>query len=262
MITDNNQNEELLKALKEDRMTTKEEVLHSLERRIKRYSEEAKSDNKRPAAYYTILLEVLEFFRADIDKAVLFDVLPDWWIYLYDIDYDQFVLRLCHVTDAKIEKGVHEGLSFRTDASYPLIGYRLKSFTVDEYAKTYGVGQGTVRQWIRRGKIRTAIKRGNEWRIPVLTLPPERGYTTAQYIWYDELEGLPEEYSFLNDYKLATFYQDQSDKNLFHVLLVSKKTISCEDSTHNKELVLDAREREKLELLMIANSGIRYSQVM
>lgn len=256
------QNADILEALKKDRMTTKEEVIQSLERRIKRYSEGSKLDNKRPAAYYSILLEVLGFFLDTIKEAVLFETLPDWWIYLYEIEYDQFVLRLCHVADAKLEKGVHEGLSFMTDASYPLIGYRLKSFTVDEFATTYGVGQGTVRQWIRRGKIRTAIKRGNEWRIPVLTLPPERGYTSAQYIWHEELEGLPEEYSFLNEYKLATFFQDAVDKNTFHVILVSKKTTDCEDTSNNKELILDAKEREKLELVMIANPGIRYSQVM
>lgn len=262
MSTDVNDKEQLLAALKEDRMTTKQEVIRALNKRLDRYKEEAKEDKKRPAAYYAILIEVLEFFRDSIEEAVLFDTLPDWWIYLYDIDYDRFVLKISHVADIKMEHGVHEGLSFMTDASYPLIGYSLKTVTVEEYAKTYDVGQGTVRQWIRRGKIRTAVKQGNEWRIPILTLPPERGYRSAQYVWWKELEELPEEYSFLNEYKLATFYQDIKDKNLFHVTLVSKKTKDCEDTSNNLELNLDAKEREKLELVMISHPDIRYSQVM
>ena len=52
------------------------------------------------------------------------------------------------------------------------------------------------------------------------------------------------------------------DKNTFHVILVSKKTTDCENTSNNKELTLDAKEREKLELVMISNPGIRYSQVM
>ena len=45
MNIENNQTADLLKALREDRMTTKEEVLNSLERRIKRYSEASKGSS-------------------------------------------------------------------------------------------------------------------------------------------------------------------------------------------------------------------------
>ena len=58
MNIENNQTADLLKALREDRMTTKEEVLNSLERRIKRYSEASKSDNKRPAARARYLFSI------------------------------------------------------------------------------------------------------------------------------------------------------------------------------------------------------------
>ena len=69
---------------------------------------------------------------------------------------------------------------------------------------------------------------------------------------YCELCGIEKDY----------FYQDIKDKNLFHVTLVSKKTKDCEDTSNNLELNMDAKEREKLELVMISHPDIRYSQVM
>ena len=123
--------------------------------------------------------------------------------------------------------------------------------------------QGTVRQWIRRGKIRTAYKEGKEWKIPELSPPPSRGYEGAQYKWIYGLDNLPEEYSFLADYVIATFYQDMKDKSKYHVLLVSKETFTSKNPgnvapTKNQELLLDAKEREKLELFMIAHPQIKY----
>lgn len=90
-----------------------------------------------------------------------------------------------------------------------------KLLTVDDYANTYGVNTGTVRQWIRRGKIRNAIKLGNEWRIPELTDMPTRGYQTGIYMWMEYLKNLHKEYEFLRNYTTAMFDQDSIDKNKF-----------------------------------------------
>lgn len=59
--------------------------------------------------------------------------------------------------------------------------YRLpcELMTVAEYAELSGVTVITVRQWIRRGKLRTARKNGRDWLIPSLSMPPQRGYESA-----------------------------------------------------------------------------------
>lgn len=240
------------------RLRTKDAVLRSIDKRIAKYEDAAKEDHKTPAAFYTMLDAMLHTFKDKIANAILFDELHDWWVYDYDLEYDRFVLSIDHVKQIEVnEEDVHPH-NWIKDASYPLVGFSFKTLSAGEYADLYGVGDGTVRQWIRRGKLRTATKIGNEWRIPVLTVPPGRGYDGAQYIWHEEMEDLPEEYSYLNDYKLATFYPDQEDKDKFHVILVSKKTVSCDETSNNKELILNVKEREKLELIMIARPEIRY----
>lgn len=239
-------------------MRTKDEILESIAKKIKKYKRIAKTDRKTPAAFYTVLDSMLHSFEKRIKDAILFDELPSWWVYDYDLEYDQFVLYMEHVKQIEIGEHNPDSYCWKPDARYVLIGLSFKTLSASEYAVLYDVGVGTVRQWIRRGKMRTATKIGNEWQIPVLSVPPSRGYETAQYIWHKEMEDLPEEFSYLNDYNLATFEQDYEDKTKFHVRLVSKETISPEDMSKNKELILTAKEREKLELIMIARPEIRY----
>lgn len=239
---------------------TKEDILKSIDKKIDKYEKTAKEDRKTPAAFYSMLDTLIHVFKERIEQAVLFDELPDWWVYDYDLEYDRFVLRMEHVrefdADDETSEDYHGAIH---DASYPLIGFSLKTVTAGEYAELFGVGDGTVRQWIRRGKLRTATKVGNEWRIPVLTVPPSRGYEGAQYIWQELADDIPEEYQYLNNFKLATFYQDRSDREKYHVLLVAKETTGHEDLSANRELILDAKEREKLELFMISRPEIRFS---
>ena len=50
-----------------------------------------------------------------------------------------------------------------------------------------------VRQWIRRGKLRSAVKAGSEWRIPELSEIIGRGYRRGTFHWDDKLSDVPEE---------------------------------------------------------------------
>ena len=49
------------------------------------------------------------------------------------------------------------------------------------------------------------------------------------------------------------FKNYQKDKSLYHVLLVSKEAFIYNKMDKNKELLLNAKEREKLELFMISH---------
>lgn len=123
--------------------------------------------------------------------------------------------------------------------------------SVEGYAAEYGVGAGTVRQWIRKGKIRSAIKAGKEWIIPELTELPARGYQSASYMYYDRLDNCPEEYSYLHDYSTVIINQNCEDKGKFDVILAAAKT-------KPKYLTFDTKEREKFELFLISHSKIHY----
>ena len=61
-------------------------------------------------------------------------------------------------------------------------------YSVNEYANLHNVAVTTVREWIRRGKLDTAIKKGLEWFIPALTEPADRSSEKISFerITYDD----------------------------------------------------------------------------
>ena len=256
-----------LEAIRKNECTTKASALKRLNRKIDRYIKEFEENPRYPKTYYALMVVLLKQFYERISDAVLFEELPDCWVYDFTYEYDEFSLDLDHIKDYKLNED-NEYRSHITDAVYKLVSVNPAVFTVDQYAKFYEVEQGTVRQWIRRGKIRTAYKEGSEWKIPELSPPPSRGYEPAQYKWVYGIDNLPEEYSYLADYVIATFYQDMKDKSKYHVLLVSKETFASTENagdvakTKNRELLLDAKEREKLELFMISHPQIKYCGLM
>lgn len=252
----------LCEAIKHNECVTKEDILKQLHKKIEKYAKLAKEDHLFPTSYYVLTGALLVMFSDRIKKAVLFEKLPELWDYYLEYQYDEFSLNIEHFADYRVDADGNF-LTSKVDAVYKLVSLQPKAMSVDEYADFYDVEQGTVRQWIRRGKIRTAYKEGSEWKIPELSPPPSRGYEPAQYKWFDELENLPEEYDFLAYYVLASFYQDRKDKTKYHVLLVSKTTFQSNnpdgvDTSTNKELLLSAKEREKLELFMISHPQIKY----
>lgn len=249
--------EEKLEYLRKIECTTQEDLLKEIEKKIRRY--ERKSD-KNPyfhQKYYSLLIVTLHAFYKKVKNSVLFDQLPDYWAYYFEYNYDEFSVNMYHMDSFEVDEDMVIRKS-KVDAIYKLITLSPMSFTVEQYSKLYEVAQGTVRQWIRRGKLRTAYKEGTEWKIPELTPPPSRGYESAQYKWINGIDNLPNEYEYLQKYVIATFYQDQKDRTKYHVLFVSKEAFAYNDLSKNKELILDAKEREKLELFMISHPQIKY----
>ena len=252
---------EMFEYIREHMPTSKADILKKLNRKIEKYAEKLDLTKEGPVedSYTVLLVTLMMAFLERIENSVLFDELPEGWVYGLDINYDEFSLNIEHVREVSLRED-REYRSHITDAAYKLVISNPQMLTVEKYCQLYHAEQGTVRQWIRRGKIRTACKVGNEWKIPILTPPPSRGYEPAQYKWLGgiDAESLPEEYKFLSDYVIATFYQDTKEKTKFHVLLVSKETIVGTDKGNNKELLLNAKDREKLELFMIAHPQIKY----
>lgn len=241
-------NNEMLKdRFRAERFTTKEDLLAWISDAKKRIRKKSETDNHHSAAFFHAYENLLIKFEERILKTVLFTYLEDCWCYGLCICNSGAELTLHHAARGQIGKDGQ--IVVTEDQEFTLLTVNTKLLTVEAYANTYGVNAGTVRQWIRRGKIRTAVKLGNEWRIPELTDKPTRGYRSALYTWSEYLRDLPKEYEYLRSLSAVLFNQDPSDKNNFLV------TFAGYDSV---EVVYNTKEREKLELFLISHPQIEY----
>ena len=255
----------------------REQLLNSIQETRTQYQKEADSDEgKRTPAFYEILDNLLKKFENKVRCTVLPDPLNDWWSYSYEITDGGINLLMNHFW---WRHSYGSSYDCQRDETFILLKIPAKLLTVSEYAQAYGVETVTVRQWIRRAKIRSAVKVGREWRIPELAeIPRERGYRPCQYSWSEVLTGLPEKYGFLSAFKGAQFWQDEENCNCFCVAFFS--TTACRETdeeiairlkalekypdlsvTENGTILLTVKEREELEMYMISNPLVRCTSI-
>ncbi len=223
------------------------QIDHIIEDETKGLAEAEAEGDSLTRALYAERIEMLNKLRTRTESDI-FLPMPEYsgWAYEIYIGTDGIRLQLIHQCDLRIDDNDPEYM-FPTmiDQEYTVIELKPKYLSVTEFAKSRGVEPVTVRQWIRRGKIRDAIKAGSEWRISTLALPMTgRRYESASYHWDEDLENIPEEYSYLSDYNNAFFVQDENDRKVFYLTLIG-------DEKEN-ELVLNTQERERIEYFMIS----------
>lgn len=125
--------------------------------------------------------------------------------------------------------------------------------TVEQFAARSKIEAGTVRQWIRMGKLRSAIKVGGEWRIPEITDPPTRGFSPVKYYNNGHFFSLPKEFGVsLNQHPCVIDICKAKEEKGYVVLFDYAPAIIPQ------KLLTDA-EREKLELMLIGNPNITNS---
>ena len=235
----------------------KEDLVVDIDETLDKILKNAEMDPNHSYAYYTTLKNLLEELKKKISEVILMEKLDKGWCYDWGVSYKGADLQLVHYE-------LYEGYSeedislIEMNQLFSILSVPSKMLTVEEYAEINGVEVGTVRQWIRRGKIRTAKKYGNKWKIPALTDTPKRGYTSAIYSWSCKLKDLPDDLEYLNDYHKALFTQD-NDKKLFYVYLY------CDEKRKNKleadkVIKCNTSERERLELTIISQEGVNYYQ--
>ena len=231
--------------------TTKEDVLNTIAEYEEAINESSQEDMHHSSAFYSTVKRLLQLFRDRINHSVLFNSLEPGWSYECNVGYWGIELNIVH----SIIHGLNGmgGVDCEIDQTYTLIRVDCKLLTPDEYGERYHIDPGTVRQWIRRAKVRTAVKNGGEWRIPELTEQPRRGYSTASFRWEGELSYIPDEYKFLKDYKSILFKQDENDKSKFVASLFGDG-----DFIPSKRIELNTSQREKLEIFCIGHPQIQY----
>ena len=227
---------------------TKKDVITSLSTFIKE-NEDGESGYEYSSNKREILRKMLAQFHKKIETAEIPD-LDDWWYYEIDISNVSCELLLCQCEEIQFDEGgtMSEMVSH---IDYSLVTVECEYLSVEEYSKLYDVTTITVRQWIRRGKLRSAKKVGGEWLIPELADRPGRGFESVTYSWENGLpEYITEQFSFLKNAAEIYIEQDETDKSRFLF-----KTDKSEGS-------LSTEEREKLELTLLSSPDIEVEELM
>ena len=266
-----------LERFKKESLITKTQLMDSIFQTKEAYIQESISDKSiHTPAFYGTLVRLLEEFRYKIMATTLPEPLPDWWSYSYVITSSGICLKLNHY-EWNYSVGSFDCWK---DEQLTLLETSAKLLTVSEFADLHGIEVVTVRQWIRRGKIRSAVKAGKEWRIPELAeLHRDRHYDSCRYNWTEELTDLPEKFAFIRNFGSALFEQNQDSKNQYLITLDPRensenKYWSEEQRQHNRiailggnphlqldesgAVIMSRKDREELELYMISNPLIHY----
>ena len=245
-------------------LLNKRDVLESFDDYVQHHrkqdNREEYSEGKRK-----VLLSLCDEFRKELEKCDIPTLTKPWLYYEYYITQDSLKLSLFRCDNIEYDEDdlastfMYEDFDFSQSnvastmfysEEYALVEVKCDYITVEQYADIYGVTTTTVRQWIRRGKLRTARKEGRDWLIPALADKPKRGFESVTYHWDMIDDNLVEMFPFLADVNCLSIEQDDIDKKIFYVMAgwPGKKGYA--------EFELSTQEREQLEIMLIAAPGV------
>ena len=228
----------------------KQSVIATLDNASKNVVSEMRNNPQHTLQYYNALSFLLDKVIVEIASRNIFDA-PDGWFYSFEITNKNAALYIRHVSE--IQEDEDGNVVFDIDERFRLINYPVGLLTVEQFASRSKIEAGTVRQWIRRGKLRNAIKVGGEWRIPEIADPPTRGFTPVRYYNNGHFFSLPKEFgASLNQHpSVIDIYKSKEEKG--YIVL-----FDYAPAIFPQKLLTDA-EREKLELMLISNPNITNS---
>ena len=230
--------------------TNKQSVIATLDNASKSVVSEMRNTPQHTLQYYNALSFLLDKVIVEIASRNIFDA-PDGWFYSFEVTNKNAALYIRHVSE--IQEDEDGNVVFDIDERFRLINYPVGLLTVEQFASHSKIEAGTVRQWIRRGKLRNAIKVGGEWRIPEITDPPTRGFTPVRYYNNGQFFFLPKEIgaSFNQHPSVIDIYKSKEEKGYIVLFDYAPAILP-------QKLLTDA-EREKLELMLIGNPNITNS---
>lgn len=230
--------------------TNKQSVIATLDNASRNIVSEMRNNPQHTLQYYNALSLLLDKVVVEIASRNIFNA-PEGWFYSFEVTNKNAALYLRHVSD--IQDNDEGNVVFDIDERFRLINYPVGLLTVEQFASRSKIEAGTVRQWIRRGKLRNAIKVGGEWRIPEITDPPTRGFTPVRYYNNGHFFSLPKELGVsLNQHPgVIDIYKAKEEKGYIVLFDYAPAFIP-------QKLLNDA-EREKLELMLIGNPNITSS---
>ena len=229
-------------------LINKEDVLLSLRDYIE-YCKETKEENWSEKKREIIIKILFNFYNTikDFDFPV---TNSKNWYYEYFWNRDGISLELMYCNELTLDD---EGEIDSTSSSNSIIIAEEKCLylSVEEYAKVYDVKPTTVRQWIRRGKIRNAKKIGRDWLISELADKPQKGYTDVSYFINYLSNEILEKYPYLEKYEKLSISKSNLENDKYEILLSSKR-----EKYPYERMYLNTIEREKLELMLISENEV------
>lgn len=235
-----------LSIFKDEQITNKYELLYSLSKFKEHFEATDNEENYSKRKTESLIRNIKEF--VDIVERVALPELDNWWYYDYRIDNFGIRLDMCYCDEIEYnDEGYIDSMS--SSAVYELISHKCKMLTVNEFALLHKVKPMTVRQWIRRGKLRLIKKQGRDWYISEFSDIPSRKYEPVNYYWKSG-RIWPEDFSYLNDYNCIYICQNKDSKNLFEIIL------GWPGTNNRKKLEITKSEREKLELFLLSDNDV------
>ncbi len=230
-----------------EHITNKNELLYSLAG----YREHCLCDGRKDAEWseekIVAIVSLIDKLITLVEKSKLPD-LDDWWYYNYRFDGFDLVLELCHCESFNDSDWEPE---MTTDEIFVLLSVPSKMLSILEFAQKYHVQPLTVRQWIRRGKLRAVKKEGQNWYISELADKPSRKYEAVTYMWDETILSLSQQFPYLVDYNYVYMKQDTINKNNYNLFLGAQGT------ENRKTICLTKNDREKLELALLSNANVK-----
>ncbi|MHB1652325.1 MAG: helix-turn-helix domain-containing protein [Desulfitobacteriaceae bacterium] len=230
-----------------DYLFTREDILKSLELFV-----EHERLNEEPAYSNEVVknrVKLCRKFIAAVKKCKLPVLTELWWYYEYQFLDNSMELNLCQADEIEVEND--EISSMTSTVEHTLITVECDYLTVEQYAAMHNIEPITVRQWIRRGKLRHAKKNGRDWLIPNTEDKPQRGFTSVQYIVEKDAKIESDEFPLLATCDSITILQDQDNKRKFICFQNNYKT------KFHSELELTRSEVERLEHTIIESGKAR-----
>lgn len=263
-----------IEVFNEESIRTKEALIESVVATRRQYQDEASSGmGRHSASFYAVLDGLLHEFNRRLSIQILPEPLNEWWSYSYSITSYGIKLSMDYY-----EWRHEHGGSFDCSKGETITIFEVpaRMLTVSEYAAMNGVETVTVRQWIRRAKIRCAVKYGREWLVPELAeIPRDKGYKPCRYYWKATLTDLPEKLAYLNHFKNVCITQSENSKDSFLLefnVFMPNVYSAWNDPDYDPEkaqevlneipdarvsedgkLIISAKARAELELYLIGN---------
>ncbi|MBE6105272.1 helix-turn-helix domain-containing protein [Anaerovibrio lipolyticus] len=215
------------------------------------YLNDDNNDYRRSDVFYSKLSTLFDQFYNDVQSKYLLEPLNDWWGYGIVVSENGISLVLDHLLviydDLIITNDQYSTTGeLVEDEEFVLHTTTAKLLTLEEFGKSYNVSGNTVRQWIRRGKIKNALKVGNDWRISELSgAEIRKSIIINMYEWKEKLSNVPEEVAYINDYEHVII---SGNKGKWHIILGKEDEV-----LGNKTVKLTIKEKEKIELFLISN---------
>lgn len=195
------------------------------------------------------LLKMLEKL-SDFD---LPDLSGQYWRYTYTLSGTGIELEMEHLGCVTVSQEEVEYHTEVADGSISVFNVNCRLLSVDEYAKMKHVENVTVRQWLRRGKISSAFKKGSEWLIPQLAYVSQGNYQEKMYILPPELHNLPEHFSYLKGIA-AVKIKKNPGTDTYRIRLMPRRS---DNGNFRIDEEISSGEREKLELYLISEASIK-----